>query len=37
MPRVGNKEYPYTKAGFKAAAAAKKKMDKKKPAKKRMK
>jgi len=37
MPRVGNKEYPYTKAGYKAAAAAKKKMDKKKPAKKRMK
>ena len=28
MPKVGNKHYPYTKAGYKAAAAAKKKMAK---------
>ena len=26
MPEVGKKKYPYTKAGKKAAAAAKKKM-----------
>ena len=26
MPKVGNKEFPYTAAGKKAAAAAKKKM-----------
>lgn len=25
MPKVGGKEFPYTKAGMKAAAAAKKK------------
>ena len=30
MPKVNGKEYPYTKAGYKAAAAAKKKMAKKK-------
>jgi len=30
MPKVGNKHYPYTKAGYKAAAAAKKKMKRKK-------
>ena len=24
MPKVGNKKYPYTKAGMKAAAAARK-------------
>jgi len=24
MPKVGNKHYPYTKAGMKAAAAARK-------------
>ena len=29
MPKVGSKHYPYTKAGYKAAAAAKKKMAKK--------
>lgn len=29
MPKVGNKEFPYTPAGKKAAAAAKKKMKKK--------
>lgn len=28
MPRVGNKHYPYTKAGYKAAAKAKKKKKK---------
>ena len=26
MPQVGDKHYPYTKAGYKAAATAKKKM-----------
>ena len=26
MPKVGKKEFPYTKAGMKAAAAEKKKM-----------
>ena len=30
MPKVGGKHYPYTKAGYKAAAVAKKKMAKKK-------
>jgi len=30
MPKVGRKHYPYTKAGYKAAAAAKKKMKRKK-------
>lgn len=30
MPKVGGKEFPYTKAGMKAAAAAKKKMKGKK-------
>lgn len=29
MPKVGKKHFPYTKAGYKAAAAAKKKQDKK--------
>lgn len=29
MPKVGKKHYPYTPAGKKAAAAAKKKMGKK--------
>ena len=27
MPQVGDKHYPYTKAGYKAAATAKKQMD----------
>ena len=27
MPQVGDKHFPYTKAGYKAAATAKKKMD----------
>ena len=30
MPKVGSKHYPYTKVGYKAATAAKKKMAKKK-------
>lgn len=38
MPKVGKKEFPYTKAGMKAAAAEKKKMmAKKMAAKKKMK
>lgn len=37
MPMVNGKKYPYTAAGMKAAAAAKKKMGKKEPAKKGMK
>lgn len=32
MPKVGKKEFPYTKAGMKAAAAEKKKMMAKKMA-----
>ena len=31
MPNVAGKKYPYTKAGMKKAAAAKKRMTKKKP------
>lgn len=34
MPKVGNKSYPYTAAGKKMAAEAKKKMAKKKSKKK---
>jgi len=30
MPKAGKKHFPYTKAGYKAAAKAKKKMGKKK-------
>lgn len=30
MPKVGKKHFPYTKAGYKAAAKAKKKMKRKK-------
>lgn len=30
MPKVGNKHFPYTKAGYKAAKAAKAKMKGKK-------
>ena len=30
MPKVGRKHYPYTKAGYKAAAAARKKATPKK-------
>jgi hypothetical protein len=37
MPMVGKKEFPYTKAGMKAAEMAKKKMAKKKMAAKRKK
>jgi len=29
MPRIGKKHYPYTKAGYKAAAKARKKKKKK--------
>jgi hypothetical protein len=30
MPKVGKKHYPYTKAGYKAAATARKKATKRK-------
>ncbi len=36
MPKVGGKSYPYTKAGYKAAAKARKRGTKAKSASKRM-